>query len=209
VENGYDDASALAIHPATGDVYVAGETESTNFPKTNGGAQAGIGGDFDAFVARLNSNLTQIIKSTYLGGEYDDEVKALAIHPLTGDVYVAGYTISTNFPKTNGGAQANHGGGDNDAFVARLSADLAATASSYTLSISPIPTNGKVTSSPAGINCGSGGACSASFTSASTVVLTARPSTGYTFAGWGRLLLWLRHQQHMQHKHHRQQNMLC
>jgi uncharacterized repeat protein (TIGR02543 family) len=56
---------------------------------------------------------------------------------------------------------------------------------SYTLSISPVPTNGNVTSSPAGINCGSGGsACSASFTSGSTVTLTATPSTGYTFGGW-------------------------
>jgi len=56
---------------------------------------------------------------------------------------------------------------------------------SYTLSINPTPTNGTVTSSPAGINCGSGGsACSASFTSGSTVTLTATPDAGYTFAGW-------------------------
>ena len=54
---------------------------------------------------------------------------------------------------------------------------------SYTLSINPTPTNGTVTSSPAGINCGSGGsACSASFSG--TVVLTATPDAGYTFAGW-------------------------
>ena len=184
--NDYDLAFALAI-PSTGDVYVAGWTLSTNFPKTNGGAQANYGGgDDDAFVAKLNSNLTQIIQSTYLGGSGLDWINVLAIHPTTGDVYVAGATTSsTNFPKTNGGAQANYGGGNDDAFVARLSADLAATASSCTLSINPTPTNGKVTSSPAGINCGSGGACSASFTSASTVVLTATPSTGYTFAGWG------------------------
>ncbi|GEM_PF-2821600 len=41
-------------------------------------------------------------------------------------VVVAGYTSSTNFPNTSGGAQASNGGGPYDAFVARLSADLAA-----------------------------------------------------------------------------------
>ena len=55
---------------------------------------------------------------------------------------------------------------------------------SYTLSISPRPTNGNVQSVFTGINCGSGGsACSASFSG--TVVLTATPDAGYTFAGWG------------------------
>ncbi|ADO45755.1 polymorphic outer membrane protein [Hydrogenobacter thermophilus TK-6] len=56
----------------------------------------------------------------------------------------------------------------------------------YTLSISPTPTNGNVTSSPGGINCGSSGStCSDNFTSGTNVQLTATPDSGYTFAGWG------------------------
>jgi len=47
---------------------VAGWTTSNDFPKTDGGAQASNGGDWDIFVARLNKDLTQIIQSTYLGG---------------------------------------------------------------------------------------------------------------------------------------------
>jgi len=177
-----DVANALAIS-STGDVYVAGQTRSTNFPNTSGGAQTNNNGDDDAFVAKLNSNLTSILQSTYLGGNDFDEARALAIHPTTGEVYVVGQTRSTNFPNTSGGAQTNNNG-DDDAFVARLTADLAAGASPYTLSINPTPTNGTVTSSPAGINCGSGGsACSASFSG--TVTLTATPDAGYTFAGWG------------------------
>jgi hypothetical protein len=62
----------------------------------------------DAFVARLNSSLTQILQSTYLGGSNMDEANALAIHPTTGDVYVAGETSSTNFPNRAGGAQASN-----------------------------------------------------------------------------------------------------
>jgi PKD repeat protein len=49
---------------------------------------------------------------------------ALAIHPSTGDVYVGGYTSSTDFPNTTGGAQAGLRRAAWDAFVARLSADL-------------------------------------------------------------------------------------
>ena len=104
---------------------MAGITYSDDFPKTDGGAQERNGGVFDAFVARLNKELTQILQSTYLGGKGNDSATALAIHPTTGEVYAAGKTESRDFPRTTGGAQASNGGGT-DAFVARLSADLAA-----------------------------------------------------------------------------------
>ena len=126
--SGFDAAFALAIHPTSGDVYVAGFTSSTNFPGTTGGAQAANGGGLDAFIARLNSTLTTLTQATYMGGSGGDEARALAIHPTSGDVYVAGFTTSTNFPGTTGGAQAANGGGGADAFVARLTADLAAVA---------------------------------------------------------------------------------
>jgi hypothetical protein len=71
-----------------------------------------------------------ILQSTYLGGSGRDEANALAIHPTTGEVYVAGVTNSTNFPRTSGGAQASYRGGLSDAFVARLTANLAATGGS-------------------------------------------------------------------------------
>jgi hypothetical protein len=124
--NGRDEAYSLAIHPQTGEIYVAGYTLSSNFPKTTGGAQAnyGGGGFGDAFVARLNRDLTQTLQATYLGGSDSDSASALVIHPKTGEVYVAGGTLSKNFPKTTGGAQAVYGGGYYDAFVARLNRDL-------------------------------------------------------------------------------------
>jgi hypothetical protein len=122
-----DGVYAIAIHPATGDVYVAGNTNSGNFPKTTGGAQKIMKGDHDVFVSRLNSSLTQIYQSTYLGGSYSDDASAIAINPTTGDVYVTGTTNSNDFPKVTGGAQkyCNKCGYNNtDAFVARLSSDL-------------------------------------------------------------------------------------
>jgi hypothetical protein len=64
-----------------------------------------------------------ILQSTYLSGSNDDSAEAIAITPTTGDVYVAGKTLSPDFPKTAGGARENKSGGS-DAFVARLSSGL-------------------------------------------------------------------------------------
>lgn len=121
---GIDSAFGLAIHPTSGDVYVAGQAASSNFPGTTGGAQAANGGKSDAFVARLNAALTTLEQVTYLGGVEDDLARALAIHPTTGDVYIAGQTLSTDFPGTAGGAQPTNATFSIAAFVAHLSADL-------------------------------------------------------------------------------------
>ncbi|MFN3629988.1 MAG: hypothetical protein ACK4XK_08020, partial [Casimicrobiaceae bacterium] len=124
--SGWDIAYALAIHPASGEVYVAGFTDSTAFPGTTGGAQVAYGGgSYDAFLARFNAKLTTRHQSTYLGGSGEDDAYALAIHPVSGEVHVAGYTDSDPFPGTAGGAQAASGGLA-DAFLSRLSLDLMA-----------------------------------------------------------------------------------
>lgn len=119
----YDGATALAIHPSTGDVYLAGFTFSADFPNTTGGAQPASGGGGDAFVARLNATLTQNLQSSYLGGSADDVAGDLTIHPGTGEVFVGGSTFSTNFPNTTGGAQASPAGG-RELFLSRLNAAL-------------------------------------------------------------------------------------
>src|SRR5439155_27058935 len=109
--------------PRSGEVNEAGLTATTDFPGTTGRAQTTNGGGTDAFVARLNAALTTLTQATYLGGSDIDIVFALAIHPTSGDVYVAGQTFSTNLPGTTGGAQTTNGGGI-DGFVARLNAGL-------------------------------------------------------------------------------------
>ncbi|MDY6904680.1 MAG: choice-of-anchor D domain-containing protein [Thermodesulfobacteriota bacterium] len=116
----------IALHPTSGEIYIAGSTYSNDFPGITGGAQTGFAGDADFFVARLSADLTALSQATYLGGDRYDFQSGMAIHPVSGDVYVAGYTYAPHaFPGTAGGAQAVSGGGvDPDAVVARLSADL-------------------------------------------------------------------------------------
>ncbi len=113
---------AIAIDQ-TGRAYVAGETDSSDFPTTssaydrtfNGG---NVGGD--AFVARLNTTGTVLEYATYLGGSRDDDIAALALDDQ-GRVYVAGTTNSTDFPTINGSDSSFNG--DWDGFAARLSAN--------------------------------------------------------------------------------------
>jgi len=58
--------------------------------------------------------------STYMGGSGGDNVTAVAADPA-GNVFVAGYTTSADFP-TDNGFDASYGGGDSgDAFVAKIS----------------------------------------------------------------------------------------
>jgi subtilisin family serine protease len=128
----------IAVHPASGEIYIAGITWSSDFPGTTGGAQSTFaGGPYqgfranDAFVARLSSDLTQLLQATYLGGSHSEtgyygnlnESSEIAIHPCSGHVYVSGRTASEDFPGTDGGAQPAFVGPEN-IFVVRLAADL-------------------------------------------------------------------------------------
>src|SRR3989454_557776 len=118
----YDQGFGIALD-SSGNVYVTGFTTSTNFPKTTGGAQAASGGFADAFVSKLTPDLKTLTQSTYLGGSSSDGGSAIALDSL-GNVYVTGFTLSTNFPGTAGGAQATYGGGFTDVFVSKLTPDL-------------------------------------------------------------------------------------
>jgi hypothetical protein len=123
--NGGDIAYGIAID-SNDDTYICGETNSSNFPTLNG-KQTSYGGNGDAFVAELNSTLTALVYSTYLGGSQADSAAACAISS-TDDIFVTGTTYSTDFPisptisstSTTSAFQTSYGG-NGDAFVAEVS----------------------------------------------------------------------------------------
>ncbi len=118
-----DSAGSIRIHPVSGEVIVVGSAPP-NFPVTVGNAAqpAFGGGNSDAFVARLNPDLTSLLASTFLGGSGDDDASSVAIKP-SGEIVVAGITNSTNFPGTPLSVSPFDLGVP-DVFVSRLNASL-------------------------------------------------------------------------------------
>ncbi len=123
-----DTASAthqgLVISSVDDSVYVTGKTKSTDFPTTIGAFDTSYnGGRYDAYVAKLDSNLQNLLAATLLGGGADDVGQALQID-LSGDLYIAGFTESSGFPTSAGAFDTSFNGGDDDIFVSKFDADL-------------------------------------------------------------------------------------
>ena len=119
--SGMDNGSGIAVD-SSGNAYVAGVTDSTDFPTTPGASQSNLGGmgATNAFVAKLNATGSALLYSTYLGGGTIDISQGIAVDS-SGNAYVTGYTKSPNFPKTPGAFQTSLGGnGATNAFVAKL-----------------------------------------------------------------------------------------
>ena len=134
-----ESSPAIAVD-AAGNAYVAGSTTSADFPTTTGAFQQtftpvpGAGTQFGrqgshGFVAKLNPTGTGLVYSTFLGGNYMDGCGGLAAD-AAGDVWVTGWTQSTNLPVTAGAVQprkasgnggtGGYGGTNDDAFVIEL-----------------------------------------------------------------------------------------
>lgn len=106
----------------TGAAYVVGLTTSTNFPATSGAAQTQIGGNYDAFVAKLAPDGKSLAYATYVGGTRSESGAALALDGQR-RVTLAGRTTSTNFASFASPKRFGQQTGNGDAYVARLSAD--------------------------------------------------------------------------------------
>ncbi len=109
-----------------GNVYVTGRSDSTNFPTRNQYQTDQLSAD--TFVTKLNTNLSgdaSLIYSTYVGGSSADIGQAVAADEL-GNVYITGFTQSTNFPLRN---QYQTDRFSNDGFVTKLNTNLSGDAS--------------------------------------------------------------------------------
>jgi YVTN family beta-propeller protein len=118
--SGTDVAVGLAVD-SSGNAYVAGATSSSNFPGMSSSSvqSANGGGASDAFVAELNPAGSALVYATYLGGSGADAAAGIALD-ASNNIYIAGYTGSTNFPLSSSPVQSSYGGGTYDAFVAKL-----------------------------------------------------------------------------------------
>ncbi|HEX3033822.1 MAG TPA: SBBP repeat-containing protein [Thermodesulfobacteriota bacterium] len=125
-----DNANSTAID-SDGDVYVTGFTSSSNFPSTPGAFDTECGTDpseecndtYDTFISKLNGDLTTLIASTFLGGNDTEFARSFITLDPSGNVYVSGFTQSSDFPTTLGAFDISYNGRE-DAFVSKLSGDL-------------------------------------------------------------------------------------
>ncbi|MDR3569128.1 MAG: SBBP repeat-containing protein [Syntrophobacteraceae bacterium] len=118
-----DLASGVAID-ASGNAYVTGVTYSSDFPVTPGAFQATLKSTSgNAFAAEISPDGANLIYSTFLGGSTGngDFATAMAIDGL-GNAYVAGQTLSTDFPVTKGAFQTTLQSPWGNAFVAEIAA---------------------------------------------------------------------------------------
>jgi len=162
-----DDAGSRIAVDSAGNTYVVGTTNSAYFPIAAAFQVRNRGLD-DAFVAKLAPDGTRLIYSSYLGGSRADpsprtgvdEGSSLALD-ASGNVYVAGYTQSYDFPTTLGAAQTALGNGIcdffgtpcGDAFVVKITAAGPGVTPAVRLNVTPpaAAPGGRITATWAGI----------------------------------------------------------
>lgn len=127
--SGHDSPNAIALD-AAGNAYVAGSTDSRDFPVQNA-YQATHPGTLvlgtSAFVTQVNAAGSALVYSTYLGGSDETVAHGIALD-THGQAHVTGATQATDFPTTAGvvqptaGSRSCVGGLCADAFVTKLDA---------------------------------------------------------------------------------------
>ena len=132
-----DGCNSLAVD-SSGNVYLTGYTRSINFPTTRGAFDRVFNdgnypnnryGYGDVFIAKLDSGLTKLSASTYLGGNRSEIGNSLVLDG-SGDVYLTGITESVDFPATKGAYDQTHNAStdldhkQNDAFVSKFDRNL-------------------------------------------------------------------------------------
>ena len=111
-----DEAAYIAVN-AVGNACIAGSCESSDFPVKRA-YQSAYNGDFDAFVTMFSTDGSRLTLSTYLGGSNRDSGRGIGFD-MDGNIYMAGYTESIDFPTQS--AEQSSLNGDIDAFVVKLS----------------------------------------------------------------------------------------
>ena len=122
--SGAEIGNSIAVD-GTGAAYIAGTTNSSNFP-VSFAFQSALRGPTDGVVAALSPQGNSLLFSSYIGGAADDSVEALAVS-CTAGLALVGSTASTNFPVTGGVVQAKNNGGTTDGYLALIAAGTAPT----------------------------------------------------------------------------------
>ena len=107
-------------------VYVMGTAYSSEYPTTSGAYDESYNGDYDAFISKLNSDLTTLLASTFLGGSSRDGGSSVIIDGS--HIYITGGTKSSDFPTTTGAYDESFNIGSepylDNVYISKLNSDL-------------------------------------------------------------------------------------
>ncbi|MDP1727772.1 MAG: SBBP repeat-containing protein [Bacteroidota bacterium] len=118
--NGGENGLGIAVDDS-GNMVITGNTSSTFGIATSGAYQTSTGGGFyDAYIVKFNASGARQW-ATYFGGSGSDNVRGIAADG-SGNIVITGTTESTSGIATSGAYKTSHGGGTNDAFIAKFNA---------------------------------------------------------------------------------------
>jgi gliding motility-associated-like protein len=100
----------------SGNIWVVSSSSSTDFPVSANAQQSTNAGGSDGVIFKLNSDCSQLLYSSYLGGSNDDAIYGLQYNN-TGNIVICGATKSSDFPTTTGALNTTAPGGIFDGFV--------------------------------------------------------------------------------------------
>lgn len=123
----YDYANAIAIDDG-GNVFIAGQTASTDLPTQSALQPSLAGGGYDGFVAKLSPNGASLLYSTYLGGTDNDSTAGLAVD-AAGNAVVLLAAYSTDIATVNAAQPTS--GGNADGYLTKLTPAGARTYATY------------------------------------------------------------------------------
>lgn len=124
--HGYDDIRGMAL-VENDRIAIAGSTSSGDLPVTAGVYDSTYNGNIDGYYAKLRSDGTSVLVSTFIGGTNEDHFTDMAVD-AAGTATMVGYTYSANYPVTPGAADTTYSAQWSDGVVARIDAQGSALA---------------------------------------------------------------------------------
>jgi len=134
----YDDDIIHGMVVTDDSVYIAGATQSPDFPVEMGGYDDSLGSAYpDGFITQLNRELSSVVASTFIGTQYFDRVQDIAVEG-SGRIVVVGQA-GYGFPVTTGAYSWSGSTPVGGGFIAIFSADLSILVASAVVTPSDYP----------------------------------------------------------------------
>ncbi|MFE3846038.1 SBBP repeat-containing protein [Thermoplasmatota archaeon] len=122
---GHESCNSISID-SNGDIIISGSTSSSDFPVSENAYDTNhnSGGYFrdDVFLTKISNDLSEMISSTYVGGNHDDFSEAISVDS-SDNIFISGWTRSSNYPTTDEAFDVSFGG-IYDGFITKFNEDM-------------------------------------------------------------------------------------